>query len=75
MQIQLQIQLQIQVRIKIYEYKAFSYPFEAYVMPLSIVRVGGLEPPHLAALGPKPSASANSATPALNYPTQAQNKR
>ena len=29
-----------------------------------LVRVKGLEPPHLAALGPKPSASTNSATPA-----------
>ena len=30
----------------------------------NLVRVKGLEPPHLAALGPKPSASTNSATPA-----------
>jgi hypothetical protein len=29
-----------------------------------MVRVKGLEPPRLAALGPKPSASTNSATPA-----------
>jgi hypothetical protein len=30
----------------------------------NMVRVKGLEPPRLAALGPKPSASTNSATPA-----------
>ena len=30
----------------------------------TVVRVKGLEPPRLAALGPKPSASTNSATPA-----------
>jgi hypothetical protein len=28
------------------------------------VRAEGLEPPHLAAAGPKPAASTNSATPA-----------
>ena len=31
-----------------------------------MVRVKGVEPPRLAALDPKSSASANSATPALN---------
>ena len=32
------------------------------ILPVLIVREGGLEPPHLAALAPKASASANSAT-------------
>lgn len=36
------------------------------------VRLRGLEPPHLAILGPKPSASANSATSAYLYLTITQ---
>ncbi|CAH2400572.1 hypothetical protein MES4922_250071 [Mesorhizobium ventifaucium] len=37
----------------------------------AMVRVKGLEPPHLAAAGPKPAASTNSATRAPALPLQA----